>query len=105
MAVLKEKLDAQRRERYNQQAMDKEDFHKPFMTEFPYSKNKSKGIHNRFEPLSPSQMAVQESSEESPQKAPSIVTEEGVELDNRKLDKHELITYKAIEKAKNSNRV
>ena len=43
----------QRRERYNKDLIEKEQRNKPFMTEFPYSKNKFKGLYNRFEPISP----------------------------------------------------
>lgn len=53
IAALKEKLDVQRRERYNKDLLDKEQRKQPFMTEFPFSKNKVKGLYNRFEPISP----------------------------------------------------
>lgn len=54
---------------------------------FPYSEQKLKGINNRFD-ITPSQQ--DDLSEQA--KSPPIETP--MDLDPRKLDKHELLTFK-----------
>lgn len=57
IASLKEKLDEQRRERYNKDNVELKERKKAAPLIFPYSEQKFKGINNRFD-ITPSQAEI-----------------------------------------------